>query len=233
MSGRIEPLGESAFRLVWDDDPELPASAETAFDRALTIAVRLAAERPVGVLDAVPGAGCVVVSFDPLVVAPEAVAAWLGFAIVSAVQLHDDRQPRTVTIPVLYDAADPDVSPDLAALAADKAMSVDELVARHAAATYRCVMLGFRPGFPYLDGLDPALAAARLPTPRTRVPAGAVGIGGAQTGVYPVASPGGWRIIGRTSALLFDPARKEPFLVHAGDLVRFEPVDRLRFDRGQ
>lgn len=224
---RIEPAGDAGWSIVWDDPP---VGAHDA--RALAVAERIVSARAPGVLDAVPGVGCVVVSFDPLVADPTDVRAAALHAALEG-EIEDASPPRTIEIPVLYDAGDPDVSPDLAALAAEKQLDVGELVARHVRPTYRCVMLGFRPGFAYLDGLDPALAAPRLATPRSRVPAGAVGIGGAQTGVYPVASPGGWRLIGRTSARLFDPDRDDPFLVHAGDRVRFVPVDRSTFERGR
>jgi len=98
------------------------------------------------------------------------------------------------------------------------------VIARHAAAEYRVAFIGFLPGFPYLMGLDPALHVPRRATPRTRVPAGSVAIGGAQTGIYPVASPGGWHVIGRTAIRLFDPAAAQPSLLRAGDRVRFVPV---------
>lgn len=134
--------------------------------------------------------------------------------------------PRTHEIPVLYHPA---VAPDLESLAAEKSLAVDDLVGRHVAPTYRVHMLGFRPGFPFLGGLDPSLAAPRLPTPRTAVPAGSVGIGGRQTGIYSMRSPGGWRIVGRTPARIFDPARADPFSLAPGDLVRFVPIDETRY----
>ena len=91
-------------------------------------------------------------------------------------------------------------------------------------------MIGFAPGFPYLLGLDPALALPRLATPRTRVPAGAVAIGGAQAGIYPRESPGGWRLLGRTPRVLFDASRPQPALLQPGDRVRFVPIDAGAFD---
>jgi len=94
-------------------------------------------------------------------------------------------------------------------------------------------MLGFLPGFPYLMGLDPQLATPRLATPRAVVPAGSVSIAGTQTGVYPVSSPGGWNIIGRTPLTLFDPAREQPSLVQAGDVVRFFPISLQEFEEWQ
>ena len=108
----------------------------------------------------------------------------------------------------------------------------EEVVVRHAAPVYRVYLLGFTPGFPYLGGMDPRIACPRLPSPRVRVPAGSVAIAGEQTGVYPVESPGGWRIVGRTPLPLFDPApgSRRPFLIAAGDGLRFVPVDRDAFD---
>ena len=125
---------------------------------------------------------------------------------------------RSVEIPVRYGGED---GPDLAALATHAGLGEDDVIARHCAVEYRVAMLGFSPGFPYLLGLDPRLAMPRLDTPRTRVPAGSVGIGGAQTGIYPQAGPGGWRIIGRTTLALFDPLHDPPTLLAPGDRVRF------------
>lgn len=133
-----------------------------------------------------------------------------------------DAQARIVRLPVAYGG---DAGPDLADVAARTGLAPDEVVARHAGATYRVAFIGFLPGFPYLMGLDPALQLPRRATPRTRVPAGAVAIGGAQTGIYPVASPGGWHLLGRTALSLFDPAASPPTLLRAGDRVRFRPVD--------
>jgi KipI family sensor histidine kinase inhibitor len=128
---------------------------------------------------------------------------------------------RSVLIPACYGGA---CGPDLAHVAQHCGLDAAEVVARHQAATYRVAFIGFLPGFPYLIGLDPALHLPRRATPRTRVPAGSVAIGGAQTGIYPVASPGGWHVLGRTAARLFDPAAAPPSLLRAGDQVRFRAV---------
>lgn len=114
--------------------------------------------------------------------------------------------------------------PDLAALAARAGLHVDDYVNSHAAAEYCVAFLGFQPGFPYLRGLRPALQAPRRATPRTRVPAGSVAVGGAYTGIYPAAGPGGWQLVGRTDASLFDPVREPPCLLLPGDRVRFVPL---------
>jgi KipI family sensor histidine kinase inhibitor len=128
-----------------------------------------------------------------------------------------------VEIPVAYGG---EAGPDLESAAAELGMTPTQLAQRHAAGEYTVAMIGFAPGFPYLLGLDPALALPRLPTPRTAVPAGSVGIGGAQTGIYPRESPGGWRVIGCTPLALFDPAREPPALLAPGDRVRFVRVER-------
>jgi KipI family sensor histidine kinase inhibitor len=120
--------------------------------------------------------------------------------------------------------------PDLADVARLSGLPEGEVVRRHAAPVYRVHFLGFTPGFPYLGGLDPRLATPRLDSPRARIPAGSVAIGGVQTGVYPVESPGGWRIVGRTPLRLFDPRWPAPFLLAPGDGLRFVPVDDAAFD---
>jgi KipI family sensor histidine kinase inhibitor len=134
-----------------------------------------------------------------------------------------------VEVPVCYGG---DLGPDLEEVARAVALPPEEVVARHAAPVYRVHLLGFTPGFPYLGGMDPRLSCPRLPTPRLRVVAGSVGIAGAQTGVYPVESPGGWRLVGRTPLALFDPSpgARRPFLLAPGDGLRFVPVDRARYD---
>lgn len=132
---------------------------------------------------------------------------------------------RLVEIPVHYGGSD---GPDIDAVAKHTGLSVDALIERHSAAEYTVYFLGFQPGFAYLGGLDPALATPRRKDPRVTVPAGSVGIGGEQTGVYPTASPGGWQLIGRTSAVLFDPNRDPPSLLEPGDRVRFVPAGGAR-----
>jgi KipI family sensor histidine kinase inhibitor len=127
-----------------------------------------------------------------------------------------------VEIPVCYGG---DFGPDLDALASHAKLTAADVIARHTAATYTVAMLGFAPGFPYLFGLDPALEMPRRASPRTRVPAGSVAIGGAQTGIYPSELPGGWQLIGRTPLALFDAQRDPPSLLMPGDRVRFVAID--------
>jgi KipI family sensor histidine kinase inhibitor len=216
----IAPAGDQAFTVAFGAGVDPATSA-----RVLAAAERLAAVRPAGVTDVVPGYDTLLVAYDPLEIDPDDVRAWMAAGIESEAAPSEG---RPMEIPVCYDPA---LAPDLEGLAAEKGLSVEALAARHAAPTYRCYLLGFRPGFPFLGGLDEGLAAPRLPSPRLRVPAGSVGIGGRQTGIYPVDSPGGWRLVGRTPLRLFDPTRAEPFLIRAGDRVRFVPIDRGTYDR--
>jgi len=135
---------------------------------------------------------------------------------------------RLVDIPVHYGDTD---GPDLVEVAAITELSIDEVIARHCATEYRVAMLGFAPGFPYLLGLDPALAVPRRTDPRQRVPAGSVAIGGSQTGIYPDELPGGWQLIGRTPQRLFDITADTPSLLAAGDRVRFHAIDEATFQQ--
>ncbi|MEO3800308.1 allophanate hydrolase subunit 1 [Nonomuraea sp. B1E8] len=175
----------------------------------------LRADRPAGVVEIVPGPATV------LVVAPGADQAWLRDRLAAVVA--DERgkagggsaEGPVVTIPVTYDGA------DLDAVAALAGISADEVVARHSGRELVVGWLGFAPGFAYLTGLDPVLESPRLATPRTSVPAGSVAIAGPYSAVYPTASPGGWRLLGRTSVRVWDVTADPPSLFRPGMRVRF------------
>lgn len=136
--------------------------------------------------------------------------------------------PRSVEVPVCYDA---DLGPDAQEVAALHGLDVETVARLHCGPEYRVYFLGFSPGFAYMGGLPSQLATPRLATPRTRVPAGSVAIGGAQTGVYPIASPGGWRIIGRVPLRIFRPEEPQQPLLQMGDRVRFRRIARPEFER--
>ncbi len=131
-----------------------------------------------------------------------------------------------VEVPVCYGGS---FGPDLDAVARHCGLSAGQVIERHSAVEYLVYFLGFSPGFPHLGGMDPSLETPRLETPRKLVPAGSVAIGGIQTGIYPLSSPGGWRIIGRTSLRLFEARRRPPTLIQMGDHVRFRPVSASEF----
>ena len=133
-----------------------------------------------------------------------------------------------VEIPVLYGGP---WGPDLEEVAAHCGMTPEQVIAAHSAPCYRIYMLGFTPGFPYLGGMDPRLATPRRKEPRIRIPAGSVGIAGSQTGVYPIESPGGWQLIGRTPLRLFDLGSDPRILLQAGRSIRFVPIDEPTYHR--
>lgn len=215
MDVDIQPFGDQAARVQFGD----ALSAETC--RAIGAFCRSLARRPLaGVVEWVPAYVSVAVFYQPLEIEYSALHDALR---VRASRLQPSRLPpaRIVTIPTRYGGA---FGPDLDAVAALHSMTTDDVIRLHSSPTYLVHMLGFLPGFPYLGGLPDALVTPRRPTPRLLVPAGSVGIAGAQTGVYPLDSPGGWQIIGQTSLRLFDPSRCPPALLRAGDGVKFVPT---------
>lgn len=168
------------------------------------------------VIEAVPGMNNLTLVFDPLGAEVSSLATQLALAWeqTQSVPLSS----REVEIPVRYGG---EFGPDLDTVAEYTGLAAEEVVKRHTAVEYVVFFLGFQPGFAYLGGLDESLHTPRRAVPRIEVPAGAVGIGGAQTGIYPAASPGGWQLIGRTERILFDPAGNPPTLLQPGDRVRF------------
>lgn len=185
-----------------------------ATDRDVLLGLRAAAVDHPGVLDAVPAEATLLVEFDPARVDADELIRMLQAPPPVAAQAV---RAGTIQIPVTYDGM------DLTAVAHETGLSVDEVVDRHAAATYTVAFCGFSPGFAYLVGLDERLQVGRLERPRTAVPAGAVAIAGRYAGVYPRSSPGGWRLLGRTDAALWDAARTPPALLQPGARVRFVP----------
>lgn len=172
-----------------------------------------------GVEEIVPAYASVAVYFDPSRTSHAVLQSAIAPLLAAENNASAVAPSRIIEIPTRYDGE------DLAEVARATGMSVAEVVERHAARTYTVYALGFAPGFAYLGELDPALVIPRRAAPRVRVPAGSVAIAGAQTAVYPFATPGGWHLIGRTSLVMFDARRDPPALLAAGDTVRFVPVD--------
>jgi len=198
---------------------DFPGASDDAANRAaVALARSLAPLRSSGLRDAIPAARTLLLSFDPRRLSHESVRA---AASRTGLDQGAARPARTLELQAVFDGEDLDGG------AAAARLSRAELAAAYTAAEFRVAFLGFSPGFPYLTGLPERLRMPRLSTPRLRVPAGSVAIGGAWTGIYPSATPGGWRLIGRTSARLFDPRRTPPALLSAGDRVRFAAVAAL------
>ena len=177
-----------------------------------------------GILNLHPAYTSVLVDFDPRLRSHAQVEELVRGALAA----HADEtptEPRRLEIPVCYGGVS---GPDLGEVARHTGLTEKRVVELHAAAEYLVYFVGFATCFPYLGGLPPELATPRLPAPRKHVPAGSVAIGGAQAGIYPLASPGGWRLIGRTGVRLFDLAASPPPLLRMGDRVRFVPVRGAR-----
>ena len=220
MDVRVSMLGDSAWLVEW------PAGA-TLHTRIADVHAAMwlldeSPRRPQGVCGVTGGFESLAVRYDPCAADAEVVRTWImaELGLMRPVRRHHGKQHE---IPVCY--AD---GPDLADVARETGMPVDEVVALHSGAEYTVAMVGFAPGFPYLVGLPEALRVPRLATPRNRVEAGAVAIAGEQAGIYPCASPGGWRVLGRTGVRLFDPMRAHAVArLMPGDRVRFVPVAKL------
>jgi inhibitor of KinA len=219
---RIVPAGDSALIVEFEDRIDLAVNA-----RAVEVAEQLQTEPVAGVRDVVPTYRSVAVYFDPLQTNHDALVARLEHEAARPVRAVR-RRLEVIRIPVCYGG---ELGPDLARVAEFGKMSQSAVVDLHAGAIYHVFMLGFVPGFAYMGSVDARIAAPRHETPRVRVPRGSVGIAGAQTGIYPAETPGGWQLIGRTPVRPFDSARPEPFLIKAGDAVRFYAIDRAEFDR--
>lgn len=185
--------------------------------RVLHLAAWIAGQRWPGVRDVVPAPASLAIHLSPDYADTGEVQRLLAEQLAQPTAAPDVEEP-VIEIAVSYGGAD---GPDLATVAETAQLECDEVVRRHCAVTYRVFMLGFLPGFPYLGPVDPSIQVPRLGVPRTRVAAGSVGLAGAQTGIYPRESPGGWQIIGRTSEVLFDEARTPPARLMPGDRVRF------------
>jgi len=227
----FEPLAEDALLVRFGDGIDVTTNA-----RVHAAAKALQNAGLPGITDIAPAYATLLVRFDPSMRDNGALLETVAKTLDPGLRRDDEQKnaaalretARTVEIPVCYGD---EYGLDLDTVAEHAGLSRDEVIARHTAAEYIVAMLGFAPGFPYLLGLDPALQVPRRAIPRTRVPAGSVAIGGAQTGIYPRELPGGWHLIGRTPRVLFDPAREPPCLLAPGDRVRFRTIEAGEFAR--
>ena len=179
-----------------------------------------------GVLDLVPTYRSILVNFDPLVVPASRIMDFAAKALQNRREDSSSSGGEVVEIPVLYGG---EMGPDMDFICGHTKLDKDEVIRRHSSVEYLVYMLGFTPGFAYLGGMPKELATPRLAKPRAVIPAGSVGIAAGQTGIYPVESPGGWQLLGRTPLRVFNYARKDPFLVSAGDYLRFVPISAEEF----
>ena len=192
--------------------------------RAFNIALEQA--KLPGILELLPTYRSVMIQYDPMVIGTDALKAKLS-AIAKNLDSIAIPPASVVELPVLYGG---EMGPDLAFVAEHAGITPDEVIKLHTEPEYLIYMLGFTPGFTYLGGMDESIATPRLKQPRVKIPAGSVGIAGSQTGVYPIDSPGGWQLIGRTPVRMYDPNRAEPILPKAGEYIKFYAITQEEFD---
>jgi KipI family sensor histidine kinase inhibitor len=212
---KYQPLGDSAVLVTLSEN----ITPETA-DRVLALDQAVREAQIAGVEDCIPAYTSLLIKYDPSKITFENLTKKIQSIKVQLRDTHKT-ESRSVEIPVSYGG---DQGPDLENLASLTGLTTADVIRLHSRAEYTVCFIGFLPGFPYLSGMDPRLAAPRLATPRQHVPAGSVGIAGNQTGIYPLDSPGGWQIIGQTLLTIFDPHREPPVLLKAGDRVKFIPM---------
>ena len=216
---RFLPCGDQAVTVEWGSTIDEHINRQVhAFARKVEVLSHPA------ITEVVPTYRSATVHYRPEVLSYEELKHLL--APLAQGSAEEAEELPVVEIPVCYGG---EYGPDLLEVAQHCSLTPEEVIARHTAPTYRIYMLGFTPGFPYLGGMDPSIAAPRRKEPRIHIPAGSVGIAGEQTGVYPIVSPGGWQLIGRTPLRLFDPQKEQPILLSAGAGIRFVPIDEEAF----
>lgn len=216
----IRQYTENALTIYMGDDMD-----EQVNRQLVSLKQKLESQKIRGIEEIVISYTSLIIYFDLFAANVEEIGKAVGN--IDTVSLLDGKfEYRTVEIPVCYGGK---FGPDIESFKAG-GLSAEDVVDMHSGREYLVYMLGFMPGFPYLGGLDEKLHKARLDTPRMRIPAGTVGIGGKQTGMYPFESPGGWNLLGRTPVPLFDPGRTEPILYQAGDRIIYRPIDETEYD---
>lgn len=214
---KIFPSGDSAFLLKFGDEISM-----VIHERIMGFCLALERNKPHGILEVVPGYADLLVYYDPLVIDYHELVGHLK-QLEKQTQNISIPKPRLVRIPVWYGG---EYGIDMQGVMSHCELKEEEIIKKHSGQKYLVHMLGFTPGFCYLGGMDQQLSTPRKKVPSSKILSGAVGIAGGQTGIYPIESPGGWQIIGRTPLRLFRPEMDEPFLLRAGDELEFYAIDR-------
>ena len=197
-------------------------------NRKITATVQLMKMQHIeGVVDIIPAFCSLLINYDPRVISYEEITERMQHLLKMDAKM-DEGKKKIYEIPVCYGG---EYGPDIANIAEHAVLTEEEVIKIHSSRDYLIYMLGFLPGFCYLGGLDERIHTPRLANPRIKISAGSVGIGGSQTGIYPLDSPGGWQLMGMTPVKTYDPDREVPILLEAGDYIRFIPIDEEEYNR--
>ncbi|MDO4306912.1 MAG: 5-oxoprolinase subunit PxpB [Eubacteriales bacterium] len=219
---RILTAGDSSLLV------EFGKEISPEINRKIAATVQLMRDQYIeGVVDVIPAFCSLLINYDPRVIAYEEIKERIQCLLKVEVKGSENRK-KVYEIPVCYGG---EYGPDIANIAQHAGLSEEEVIKIHSSRDYLIYMLGFLPGFCYLGGLDERIHTPRLANPRIKINAGSVGIGGSQTGIYPLDSPGGWQLMGMTPVKTYDPDREVPILVEAGDYIRFVPIDEAEYKR--
>ncbi len=217
----IEPMGDTGLLVAWEG-----LSDQVALQHVQSLALAVRRSTIPGIVDVVPAFASLTIHYNPWQIGLSEFEGSIR-ELISRMDLQVNLPSRSIELPVCYDS---EFALDLDDVSKLLGLSTREIIRLHSEAEYVVQMIGFAPGFPYLAGLPKELCVARRGVPRVEVPAGSVAIGGKQTGIYSLATPGGWQIIGRTPQRLFLPELDPPCLLQAGDRVRFVPITRQEFN---
>ena len=218
---RIMPTGDRALTVELGNEIDEHINA-----RLMGFINKLQEARIKGIEEFVPSFRAVLIHYNPAILSYEKITKIINTALSEPIT-ETSHHKKTVRVPVCYDI---EYGPDIEDVAKHAGITTDEVIKIHTSTPYLVYMLGFQPGFPYLGGLDERLHTPRLETPRIKLEAGSVGIGGGQTGLYPMESPGGWRIIGVTPVRCYNPDKDKPIPYMAGDYIKFDAVSKEEFD---
>lgn len=223
-NARYLPAGDKAVSIEYGNEINEAINRKI---RAMCFSIKAA--NITGIEELIPTYRSLSIEYNPLLIGFNELVNKLA-ALEKNLDEIDLPKSKVIVVPVCYGG---DFGPDIDFVAGHNGMSVNEVIQIHTSVDYLIFMLGFTPGFPYLGGMSEKIETPRLQTPRTKIPAGSVGIAGKQTGVYPIESPGGWQLIGRTPLKLYDPNREPPIFLQAGDYIRFVPVTKDAFEEIQ